>query len=290
MWTRWWLIGLLAATMALTAGAAAQEKGDKKGKPPAGVADPNVLSLEILALRTLRTLRATPAQMKGLQALLKPDFVKKVERAPARVSAPLRKNLRLLRDALVRDDEEGFEKYGKRVEILREDDEEVFEDDVPITRAAIEPARQALRLFTARQVLILLQTLDEDRLDPPQVLLDALNEGLGCKPEDWQKIRDAASARVVWLVGPLAKDAAKTRTRIRAWLDEKHKLSAEDLEMQKPKLADAALQEFAAKIGPATLLNNSAWYAMTELLCNPRLPAVLRARLKNVSSPNPGAP
>ncbi len=290
MGSRWWMTSLLAATMALTAVARAQDKGGKKAKPSGTAADPNLLSLEIHALRTLRTLRATPAQMKAMLALVKPDFVKKVDRSPAKVSAPLRKNLRLLRDALARDNEEDLEKYGKRVEVLREDEDEVLDDDVSVTRNAIDPARQALRLFTARQLLALLQTLDEDRLDPGTVLLDALNEGLESKAEDWQKTRDAAASRVVWLVGPLSKDADKTRARLRKWLDDKHKLSADDLSKQKDQLFDEARAEFAAKISPATLLNNSAWYALAELFSNPRLPSALRARLKHASAPNPAAP
>src|SRR4051812_39365504 len=131
MHMRWRVVVLLAAVVALgtVPEARTQGKSDKKDKPKGQGPDPNLLSLEVAALRTLRTLQATPAQLKGMLDLLKPGLVKKVDREPAKVSPQLRKNLRLLRDALAKDDEEEIDTYGKKVEVLRDDEDEVFDDD-----------------------------------------------------------------------------------------------------------------------------------------------------------------
>jgi hypothetical protein len=245
----------------------------------------NNLSLEVTALRSLRTWQATPAQMKALLGLLKEDFVKKTQREPAKASAKLVKNMRLLRQALIQDEEDDIKTYSERVDILFDEDEEL-DDAVEVTPEAALPARTALRLFTPRQVMAYLRSLEDDLPDPASVLVEALVDGVNVSPERWKKVREDAVARVVWLLLGLApKESAKLADDARKWLDAHHKMKSEELNKQRSKLEEEVNKELTSRVMPTTILTNVAWHGMAELLCNPRLRIVLEERLKAVAAP-----
>jgi hypothetical protein len=285
------LLAALAALWPLAVGAAGGAGGDRhaldrlRAQAPKTKLTPNFLSLEVTALRSLRTWQATPAQMKALLGLLKPDFVKKTKREPAKVSDKLVKNMGLLRDALVQDEEEDIRALSDKVDVLLDEDE-VLDDKVEISPAAAGPAREALRLFTPRQVLAFLKSFEDDLPDPPTVLLDALDAGTDAKPDKWEEVREEAVAQVVWLLGGLAlKQPEKLAAEVRKWLDGHHKIKAEDLTKQRARLEEEINKEFTSRISPNGMLFNITWHGMAELLCNPRLKAALEERLKAAAAP-----
>jgi hypothetical protein len=251
-----------------------------KTKPAAEQPNANTLSLEVMALRSLRTWQATPAQMKALQGLLKEDFIKQTKRQPAKASRKLVKNMQLLLTALIQDDEDDIKTYSEKVDVLRDEDEEI-DDVVEVTPAAAVPAAKALRLFTPRQVLAYLKSFEDALPEPASVLLEALEDGRDATPEKWKKIREDAVAQVGWLLGGLTpKQPEKLAGEVQKWLNAHHKLKAEELSKQRGKLVEEINKEFTGRVSPNVILLNVAWHGMAELLCNPRLPAALAKRVK----------
>jgi hypothetical protein len=276
-------VGLLAVIVSSWVTFAGSHARQPKGK--AKTPDPNMLSLEVTALRTLRTLQATPAQMKALLALHQKDFVKAIKREPAKVTAKYRKTLVALRDALVQDDDDEIKTLSEKLEILKDDDEEVF-DAVETTPAASEPARDAMRLFTPSQILAFMKANEDDLADPADVLMDALDEGASASAEQWTELRDDAARQVAWMIAGLAPKApGKVRGEVQKWLDAKHVLKPEDFKSKRSALQAEATKMFTNRVAPTTILTNFTWHSMAELLCNPRLPTALRARLKAATPP-----
>jgi hypothetical protein len=258
--------------------------GARQDKTPK-TEDMNMVSLEVAAFRTLRTLRATPAQMKGLQALLKEEFVKDSKREAAKTTFKFRKSLLAVRDMFrtsgpEADDDEDVKLALDRLDLLRDEDEEL-DDGVDLTPAAGLPAREALRLFTPRQIFALMKSTEEEISDPIAVLIGALEDSLTVSADDWKILRDEAASQVAWMTSGLgSKGPTKVRGEAVKWLDSKYalKLKGPEFNKQRRKLEAEAAEKF--KVFPTTVLGNIAWHRLAELLCNPRLPAALKARLK----------
>jgi hypothetical protein len=250
-----------------------------------GKEDMNMVSLEVAAFRTLRTLRATPAQTKKLLELFKEDFVKDSKREPAKTTLKFRKALVGVRDMFSTagaegDEDEEVRAAIDRLDLLRDEDEDL-DDGVDVTPAVYGPAREALRQFSPRQIYNLVRATEDEITDPASVLLEALEDGLNAKPDDWKTIREDASNQVAWLMSGLnPKNMAKFRTEAVKWLDEKYKAKMKPADFSKKREALRTEAEEKFRVLPTTVLANIAWHRMAELLCNPRLPAALKARLK----------
>jgi hypothetical protein len=253
-----------------------------KGKAP----DMNMISLEVAAFRTLRTLRATRGQTEALLKLVKEDFVKDSKREDAKTTLKFRKALLGLRAEFRRagmeDDDEDVKAATEKVDLLADDDE-ALDDGVDVTTAAGIASADAMRLFTPQQVFALLKSAEEEITDPTTVLLDALADGLTVPAEDWKTIRDDAASQVAWMIGGLnPKGSAKFRAEAMKWLDTKHatKMKPPEFDKQRAALRADANEKFKAQ--PIVVLSNIARHRMAELLSNPRLPAALKARLNPV--------
>lgn len=245
--------------------------------------DVNQVSMEVAALRTLQKLQPSATQLKALAALVKPTFVKPGKRDAAKAGPRYRANLLRLRTALVNDVEADIKTSLAKVEDLEEDQE--LDDGIEITRPAALQAVDAVRLFTPQQVLSYLSTYEEDLPDPVAILLDALEEGQDEDAEDWKDTRDEAADEAAWLLGGLFnKQANGIREAAKEWLDKKHALKGEALEKQRDALSEELLKEFGRKTSPLNVLRHVMLHDMAELLSNPRLPAAVEARLKNLEA------
>jgi hypothetical protein len=247
--------------------------------------DMNLLSLEVAAFRTLRTLRATKGQTEGLLKLLKDDFVKDTKRENAKTTPKFRKALSGLRNefrkaGLEADDDEEVKAAIERVDILADEDE-FLDDGVDVTPAAGVASAEALRLFLPQQVYILLRSTEDEISDPVTVLVEALADGIA-SPEDWKGIREDAAGQVAWMIGGFNPKgtAAKVRTEALKWLDSKYnpKIKPPEFDKQRTALRKDAEDKFKAT--PMVVLSNIARHRMAELLSNPRLKDALKARLK----------
>jgi hypothetical protein len=253
-----------------------------KGKP----VDMNMVSLEVAAFRTLRTLRATRTQCDELLKLFKEDFVKDSRRQEAKTTPKFRKALIGLRNmfrtaGMEGDEDDDFRSAMDRIDLLFDDDEQL-DDGVDVTPAASDAARVALRLFTPQQIFALLRSSEDEITDPSTILVEALSDGLTAKPEDWKSIREDAASQAAWMIsGRILKTPSKVRVEIGKWLDAKHAAKMKPPEFEKQRAALRAEADEKFKASPTAVLGNIAWHRMAELLCNPRLPAALKARIKS---------
>ena len=260
-----------------------QEKKDKapakKDKAPAAKADINMLALEVMALRGLKEFDPTLEQLKALQTMYKPAFAYKLDLPEAKASATYVKNLRMLRNAYVQNDENAIEDFANKVEVLQEEEEPVVVQELVANRPSAQAAADALRLFTARQVLDVLNAY-EDLPEPVSTLMDALEGGIDAKDEDWTKIRRRAGLKAAWLGFGLANPRViKARPVLAKWLDDKHALKAAELADQRSKLEEELAKIFE-RVNPALVIGHIAEHDMCLILVNPELPNVLAKRIE----------
>jgi hypothetical protein len=257
-----------------------KDKG-KKPKAPLAEDDVNKLALEVIALRGLQELDPTLDQLKGLQEMYKPNFVSKARLPAGTASKNYVKNLKKLRDAYVKNDEDDIEEYTNKVEVLDEEEGPEVVGEVRPSGLAFNAAKEALRLFTARQVLDVLNSYEDDLPGPVTTLMEALEEGLDSKPEDWEKEARDAAFQASWLAFGLGnKRSAVARKDILAWLNEKHKLSKTALENQRSKLEKDARVTLFERVDPSQVLQNIIYHDVAVILSNPELPGVLTKRIR----------
>jgi hypothetical protein len=264
----------LAVVLVYTSPAPAQQ--------PADDIDLNDLSLEVSTLQTLHSLNLTEAQLRQLQTWARETVQKPRKRPAAKASKAYRAKLVELRAALLEaSDGDRIDRLGEELEELRAAEKPVIDDNVDLTAAARKRAPEALRLLTVRQVIDYLEALDDDLNDPLERLLAALESIRGLKANEWKQRRDAIVDDIVWLAaGVDSKKTDKLTKEMTALLVRARGLGDADFKAKRPELEKAA-RKLLADLGPVDVLRNALEYSLAELLSNPRLPAVLAARLKD---------
>ena len=170
--------------------------------------DPRLLSLEVVALQSLHRLDLTVPQLENLLRLSKgaaaPASKGSVKASPAFV-----KTLKVLREALLADDDDAIDEAKDKLRELMDKERVAIDDRVPISDAARRGAPQIIRMLTPPQALAYMQVLDEDDVDPVDILESALERGKDADGAAWKSIRDAAASETAWLFA--GSDEAKAR-------------------------------------------------------------------------------
>jgi hypothetical protein len=271
-----------------------QEKKEKKDKPPVKKAKAppaegavNKLALEVMALRGLSEFEPSLKQLVGLKKMYDPSFVTKQKIPAGKASKKYVNNLRKLRDAYVANDEDDIEEFSNKVEVLEEEEEELqVVDEIRPSLPAAKAAREALRLFSAKQVLEVLDAYGDDLPGPVSALMDALEEGVDSKGKQWDDERNAAAFKAAWLgfgmVNALANNprAKKAYDDSVKWLNDNHGLGADAIEKQRDKLATYVREKIFERANPADVIRNIAVHDMAVLLANPELTHAIDKRIK----------
>jgi hypothetical protein len=254
---------------------------EKKAKAPASQVDVNKLALEVMALKGLQEFDPSLEQLKGLQEMYKAAFVSRRKLPEGKASKNYVNNLKKLRDAYLENDEDDIEEYTNKVDVLAEEEEPVVVDEIRPSLAAAVAAGEALRLFSAKQVLEVLNAYDDDLPGPASTLLEALEDGVDSKGPEWEKERNDAAYKASWLGFGLANNRQKrAREEAVKWLDEKHALKEAELTRQRSKLEKEVREKLFERANPATVIMHIAVHDMAVILANPELPQVLAKRIK----------
>jgi hypothetical protein len=212
---------------------AQQAKGKKptgKKKPAAhreenkpAASDPNVLSMEVKALRALRGLEASPAQLAEIARIAKNTAAKPGKREPAKAAGAYVDALAELRDALIANDEAKIEMLKEKVDDLQEKVSPDLDDDIEISDAAEIEAGRVLNLLRPQQIVAYADSLADDLPEPVQSIVDGLDDGRELKGAEWQAARDELADRISWLVcGMNGEKTSKLEEEVAAYLDRKH--------------------------------------------------------------------
>jgi len=240
--------------------------------------DARMLSLEVVALQTLHRLDLTTPQLEGLLRLSKGAASTPAASGAQKVTPAFVKTLKALRNALAADDEDNIDTLRDKLHEIMDKDKIVLDDRVPISDTARRGAPLLVRGLTAAQVLAYVQILDEDDVDPLDMLETALERAKNADTAAWKSIRDSAAAEAAWVLA--GSDEARSRPVAKvlaALLDQqrsapKGKNAAPALEKQ--------LQQLTAQVDPLQMVRHAMERELAELLSNPCLPAAIQHTLE----------
>ncbi len=254
----------------------AQEEPKKEPEP-----SPNKLSMEINALQSLRQFNFSYTQMQQLQKLAEGAGEKDRERPAAKASKEYLDKMRELVAALVSaDDDEKIDEVNQALDELREAENPTFDDGADITPVARQRAAEAFRMLRPSQLASVIGQKAEEIADPLDQLLDGMEKVRPLKGSAWREKRDEIADVVSRLVAGLDQDKAdKVSDQVTSLLIRARGLSEADFKKQQPELEKAA-RNLIGNISPIVVLQHQIEADLATLLSNPRLPVVLRARLK----------
>jgi hypothetical protein len=245
-------------------------------------ADPNLLSMELKALRVLRELDATPHQLTEIARAAKTTAGSAGKREPGKASEAYVEALQQMRHAMLANDEDGMEKLRTRIDGLEEKETPDLDDEVEITDGAEIEAVRLLNMFSPRQVIAYAQSLNDDFPDPVQLVVDGLEESRGLKNEEWQAARNKVGEEVGWLVCGFEGDkASKLADQVSAYLDQRHSGEA------KPGNHEGEIRKLIGRPGPVILLKNVMEHTLAELLSNPQVERAAKDCLRQIRQDAP---
>jgi hypothetical protein len=247
-------------------------------KPAPTQDDARMLSLEVVALQTLHRLDLTTPQLEGLLRLSKGSAATLAAGGAQKVTPAFVKTLKALRNALAADDADAIDELKEKLHEIMDKDKIALDDRVPVSDAGRRGAPLVLRALTPAQVLAYVQILDEDDVDPLDMLEAALDRGKNADAATWKAIRDSAAAEAAWLLAgsdetrsrPVAKLLAGMLDQQRS--AQKAKSAAPDLEKQ--------LQQLTAQVDPLQMVRHAMERELAEILSNPCLPAAIQHTLE----------
>ena len=269
-------IWLLAVMVSMCASAKAAE-GEKKGKPI------QELVLEIKALETLYALTPTVSQLETLKKLAKDTGSKVPENEKLKLSGKLRKTLDELHAALVdATDNERIDQLSEQMEKLRDEEKVAWPEEYELTEEAQQKAAEAVRTFSARQIVVYLAQMAEDITDPFEQLKEAVHEVRGLSAEKWKEYREEVPPQIAQCAAGLDADKKQQISDqitqllivVRSLKEQEFKTQIADLEKK--------IRQILGDIGPTDVLRHVLESNFSELLANPGLPATINARLKKM--------
>jgi hypothetical protein len=245
----------------------------KESKPV--VADANLLSMELKALRILRGLEATPRQLTEIARTAKTTVGSPGAREPAKASGAYVEALVQMRHALVANDEDKIEKLRTQFDALEEKNPPDLDDAIEITDGAEIEAVRLLNLFSPQQIVAYAQSLEDEFPDPVQLILEGLEEGRALKKEEWETARNKLAEEVGWLVcGAQGEKSSKLEQQVSTFLDQKH------AEEGKAGNRESAIRKLLGSPGPVVVLKNVMEHTLAELLSNPQVVRATRDCLR----------
>jgi len=235
-------------------------------EPKPAVADANLLSMEVKALRILRGLEATQHQLNEIVRTAKTTVGNPGNREPAKASDAYVELLGQMRHALVTNDEDKVEKLRTQFDDLEAKNPPDLDDEVEITDGAEIEAVRLLNIFSPQQIVAYALSLEDDFPDPVQLILEGLEEGRSLKKEEWETARTKIADEVGWLVyGAQGEKATKLEEQVVKYLDQKH------AEEGKAGNREAEIRKLLGSPGPVVVLKNVMEHNLAELLSNPQV-------------------
>ena len=253
-----------------------------KGPKPAP-ADPNLLSMELKALRILRGLEATPHQISEIARAAKKAAGNAGQRESAKVAGPYVEAMVQMRRALVSNDADKIEQLRTTFDQLEEKSPPDLDDQIEITDGAEIEAVRLLNIFTPQQVIAYAQSLEDEFPDPIQLIREGLEEGGSLKGAEWETARNKLTEEVGWLVcGSQGDKATKLEEQVSAFLDQKHG--------QPPAgIRDGEIRKLVGSPGPVVILKNVMEHTLADLLSNPQVERAAKDCLRHDKPPEPPA-
>jgi hypothetical protein len=246
-----------------------------KNAPKPVVADANLLSMELKALRILRGFEATPHQLNVIARTAKTTAGSPGNRDAARASAPYVEALVQMRHAFIANDEDQIEKLHTKLDELEEKNPPDLDDQVELTDGAEIEAVRLLNIFSPQQIVAYAQSLEDEFPDPVQLIVEGLDDGRGLKKEEWETARNKIADEVGWLIcGMQGEKASKLEEQVSAYLDQKH---AEEV---KGGNREAEVRKLLGSPGPVVVLKNVMEHTLAELLSNPQVEKAARDCLR----------
>jgi hypothetical protein len=269
-------LGLLALGLVVLVESAAGQ--DPK---PTGSTDLSTLSLEVNALQALHALSLTDGQLKKVQGWAKETAEKTRKRDAGKASKEYREKLLDLRDALLQGtDTDRIDQLTEELDDLRETEKPTLDDTVNLTNNARKRATEMLRSLKPHQLVAFLDYLADDVADPLDRLLEAMAKTRALKGNEWKQKRDDLVDDIVRMAAGIdSKKADKLTEALTTLLNRAHGMSDAEFKSKRPELEKLA-RKVVGDLGPLEVLRNATEYALAELLSNPRLAAVLEARMK----------
>ena len=273
------IVSLTISVLGLASVAGAQDpKKDDKKELPLSLSD---IHLEVEALGTLYSLKATPGQMKELQKLAKQTAQPSRKYKDPMVSDSYKQVLEDLHAALLlATDEDQIDNLYDQYDQLNQSDKPKFDDEYEISEAAHKAVPKIVRQFKSGQIAGLLSYKADEIVDPQDRLIGALEEVRKAAKDEWQSVRDEAASDAGYLTAGLnmAKDKS-IREQATKLLDKARRLKEDEFKAQKPDLEKQA-KAIVGDLGPMEILRHTVEYDLARLLSNPRLAEVLKGRLK----------
>jgi hypothetical protein len=245
----------------------------------------NDLSLEVMALRTLHQLKATPAQLHALAEWAKETVdPEPPERETGTASDAFRAILERAHAALIDSGSERVADLCDKLDEAREEENPTIDDNVEVTKTARQRASKAIRLFTAKQLASFYASYCDSAPDPRDLMQNALEQIRDLEPEPALTFRDQLADEVAWLVGGLDQEhAERVRLRVILWFDLIREMRDREFKQNRAKIEEAA-ERVVENIDPLEVLRHVLERDLAELLSNPRLPAAIAAMLENASA------
>jgi hypothetical protein len=265
----------LAATLLLAPARAADDpKADKE-------LSLSELSLDVEALQVIYALRLTNDQLKAVKPLAAKTAEPERKRKSVKASDEFRKVLTDLRAALIdANDDDKIGELEDDFEVLMENGKVKLDNSFDVTQGARQATPGVLKLLTADQLDAFYDSEADDTPEPLGYLTNALTEVRGLDKKKWNEKRDDIADNVAWAVAGLdEKKGDKINKKVVALLNKARAMSDEEF---KKKNADLQKQAklLVGTIARDLVLRHHAEHRIAEMLSNPRLAAVIQARLK----------
>jgi hypothetical protein len=273
------IVSLLISWHGLIALASAQEpkKEDNKNAP----LSLSNMHLEVEALDTLHSLKATPEQMMEIQKLAKQTAQPSRKYKDPMVTDNYKQVLEDLHAALLlADDDDKIDSLFEQYDQLIQSEKPKFDDDYEVSEAASKAVPNILHQFKSGQIAELISNKAEEIGDPQDRLIGAMAQVRHATKDEWKSERDDAATQVGYLTAGLNSDKAKSiREQAVKLLDKARSLSDDDFGAQTQELTKQA-KAIVGDTDPIDVLRHTVEYELARLLSNPRLVEVLKARLK----------
>lgn len=239
------------------------------------------LTQEIYALRTLYQLRINTAQLKALEKLAPDTMAKERIHKKTKVSDDYRTIMNDLRKALVEaDSDDRINELEEKLADLHESEAPEPDDTFDVTEAARACVPEFYKLLKPYQLTLYFASQIEETLDPLDEVVAALEDIREYKDEDWKEHRDELAEEMAWMICGLDQTKAeKVNKEIADLLTQARGLKEMDFKQKKPTLEKKA-HKIIGKLDPSDVLRNHLQRTLADLLSNPRLDEVVKARLE----------
>jgi hypothetical protein len=243
----------------------------------------NETSLEVAALELLHDLELTPAQLTALGKLARESAPAGKPPQAAKASPAFAAALAGLHAALGRGDDNQIGDAREKVDALMQKEEPELDDGIVITQGARGNAPQALKILNARQIGVLLGTLEVT--DPVELLVTAMDQvrNLPSSKDADEEIATVAE-EAAWLVhGDNDEEAQKTREKVAILLRKAGNFKDNAAFAAQRKVLEKEARETVGEVDNLEVISHILEHGMAELLSNPRLEAAIRIQSRVAS-------